>query len=83
MLLALLFVPLAGSPALVSFPGDFLLVAYLLGLARFLHRDRGPGHRIGFEGMGASREVFFSALAEPALLLAPDDAGRADAASLP
>jgi len=32
-LLALLFLPLAGAPACISFPGDFVLIAYLLGLA--------------------------------------------------
>ena len=72
------FVPLAGAPALVSFPGDFLLVAYLLGLARFCHGVGGLGHRIEFRRHGREpRGLFFSALAEPALLLAADDAGRA------
>jgi len=68
--LALLFVPLQGSPSLVSFPGDFLLMAYLLGVARFFTVSAALDTGSSFEGMGASREVFFSALAEPALLLA-------------
>lgn len=67
---ALLFIPIGGSPAMVSFPGDFLLVAYLLGLARFFTVSAALDTGSSFEGMGASREVFFSALAEPALLLA-------------
>ena len=58
------------SPALVSFPGDFLLVAYLLGVARFFTVSAALDTGSSFEGMGASREVFFSALAEPALVLA-------------
>jgi formate hydrogenlyase subunit 4 len=68
--LVLPFIPLGGSPALVSFPGDFLLVAYLLGVARFFTVTAALDTGSSFEGMGASREVFFSALTEPALLLA-------------
>lgn len=68
--LALVFVPLGGSPSLVSFPGDFLLVAYLLGVARFFTVTAALDTGSSFEGMGASREAFFSALTEPALLLA-------------
>ena len=68
--IALLVIPMAGSPAAVSFPGDFLLMAYLLGLARFFTVAAALDTGSSFEGMGASREVFFSALAEPALLLA-------------
>ncbi len=70
VLAALPFVPLAGCNPLVSFSGDFLLVAYLLGLARFFTVSAALDTGSSFEGMGASREVFFSALAEPALLLA-------------
>ena len=58
------------QPALLAFSGDFILLAYLLGTARFFDGAGRAGHRFGFEGMGASREVQFSALAEPALLLA-------------
>jgi formate hydrogenlyase subunit 4 len=67
---ALLFVPLGGVPALARFPVDFLLVAYLLGLARFFTVSAALDTGSSFEGMGASREVFFAALAEPALVLA-------------
>ena len=68
-LLALVFVPLGGVPALVSFNGDFLLIAYLLGVMRFFTVIAALDTGSSFEGMGASREVQFSALAEPALLL--------------
>ena len=61
--------PLGGVPGLLAFPGDFLLVAYLLGLMRFFTVLAALDTGSSFEGMGASREVFFSALAEPALLL--------------
>ncbi|MCL4204650.1 MAG: NADH-quinone oxidoreductase subunit H [Pirellulaceae bacterium] len=70
IVLALVFLPLAGAPALISFPGDFVFVAYLLGLARFCTVLAALDTGSSFEGMGASREVCFSALAEPALLLA-------------
>jgi formate hydrogenlyase subunit 4 len=66
---ALWFVPVAGSAAVVSFSGDFLLVAYLLGVARFFTMSAALDTGSSFEGMGASRESLFSALAEPALLL--------------
>ena len=68
-LTALLFLPVAGPAALISFSGDFLLVAYLLGLGRFFTVLAAWDTGSSFEGMGASREVFFSALAEPALVL--------------
>jgi formate hydrogenlyase subunit 4 len=68
-LTALLFLPVAGSAALISFSGDFLFVAYLLGLGRFFTVLAAWDTGSSFEGMGASREVFFSALAEPALVL--------------
>mgnify|MGYP000846045118 CR=1 FL=1 len=66
---ALWLVPAAGSAAVISFPGDFLVVAYLLGTARFFTMSAALDTGSSFEGMGASREAFFSALAEPALLL--------------
>ena len=56
-----------GRPSV--FPGDFLLLAYLLGLARFFTILAALDTGSSFEGMGASREAAFSALAEPALLL--------------
>jgi formate hydrogenlyase subunit 4 len=67
---ALAVVPCGSMPALVSFPGDFVLFAYLLGLARFMTVTAALDTGSAFEGMGASREVFFSMLAEPALLVA-------------
>src|SRR5213075_2907193 len=58
-----------GAPALVAFPGDLLLFAYLLALARFSTVIAALDTGSSFEGMGASREVTFATLAEPALLL--------------
>ena len=68
-LLALAFVPLGGVPALLSFKGDFLVIVYLLGAMRFFTVIAALDTGSAFEGMGASREVQFSAMAEPALLL--------------
>lgn len=61
--------PLGAVPGPVAFQGDFLLLVYLLGLARFLTALAALDTGSSFEGMGASREVTFSALAEPALFL--------------
>ena len=68
--IALLLAPLGSVPALISFPGDILVLAYLLGLGRFVTVLAALDTGSSFEGMGSSREVFFSALAEPALLIA-------------
>jgi formate hydrogenlyase subunit 4 len=69
VLIAASLVPLAGSSALLAFPGDLILFAYLLGLLRFLTVVAALDTGSSFEGMGASREVQVAALAEPALLL--------------
>jgi formate hydrogenlyase subunit 4 len=68
-LTCLSILPLGGAPAPVSFAGDFILLAYLLGVMRFFTVIAALDTGSAFEGMGASREVQFSALAEPALLL--------------
>jgi len=62
-------VPFGNCDALISFPGDLILFAYLLGLTRFFTVVAALDTGSAFEGMGSSREVFFAALAEPALLL--------------
>ena len=67
LLVASLLVPFGHTPAPVSFEGDVILFAYLLGLARFLTVLSALDTGSAFEGMGAAREVSFSALAEPAL----------------
>jgi len=67
--LALAAVPMGGIPAALRFPGDLVLFANLLGLLRFMTVIPALDTGSSFEGMGASREVLFAALAEPALLL--------------
>jgi formate hydrogenlyase subunit 4 len=67
--LAVLMLPLANSQAPISFTGDFILLAYLLGLARFFTASAALDTGSAFEGMGAAREVTFACLAEPAFFL--------------
>lgn len=69
MLCATLYFPLTGAGAPLRFAGDVLLFLYLFGLVRFFTVVAALDTGSPFEGMGASREVFFSALAEPVLLL--------------
>ena len=69
MLCALALLPFGALPALVPFAGDLVMLAYLLALARFFTVLAALDTGSSFEGMGASREVTFSALAEPALFL--------------
>jgi formate hydrogenlyase subunit 4 len=64
-----LLVPLSSARAPLGFPGDVVLFAYLLGLGRFFTMVSALDTGSSFEGMGASREAAFSALAEPALFL--------------
>ena len=70
MLTAAMLMPLGNLPALIAFPADFLLLVGLFGLMRFFMVAAALDTGSSFEGMGASREVFFSALTEPALLVA-------------
>lgn len=70
LLCAGLLVPLGSTSGPLSFGGDAIAFAYLLGLARFSTMAAALDTGSSFEGMGASREAAFSALAEPALLLA-------------
>lgn len=62
-------IPLGENAATFSFDGDFLLFVYLFALRRFFTVLAALDTGSSFEGMGASREVFFSSLAEPVLLL--------------
>jgi formate hydrogenlyase subunit 4 len=66
---ALCLVPWAGGGALLSFDGDLVLFAGLLAVMRFMTILAALDTGSAFEGMGASREAWFSSLGEPALLL--------------
>jgi formate hydrogenlyase subunit 4 len=67
---ALSLLPFVGIAAPVSFSGDLILLVGLFALGRFATVLAALDTGSSFEGMGASREVHFGALAEPALLLA-------------
>ena len=67
---ALLFLPSFGLPSIINFEGDLVLFVYLLASGRFFMILSALDTGSSFEGMGASRETFYSALTEPALLFA-------------
>jgi formate hydrogenlyase subunit 4 len=67
--IAALLIPLTGSSTPISFTGDLILWAYLLGLGRFFTALAALDTGSPFEGMGAAREVTFACLAEPAFFL--------------
>lgn len=70
VLMALVILPMGGVSAPLAFAGDLVLFAYLLGVGRFFTVLAALDTGSSFEGMGASREVLFSALAEPVLFIA-------------
>jgi formate hydrogenlyase subunit 4 len=70
LLTSLLLVPFGAQRAPLAFEGDLILFVGLFALLRFFTVIAALDTGSAFEGMGASREVQFSALAEPALLLA-------------
>ncbi len=76
VLCAMLLLPVGGLAGPVSFPGDFVLLVYLLGVARFFTVLAALDTGSSFEGMGAAREVTFSSLAEPGLFLCLLTLGR-------
>ncbi len=69
VLIVATLMPLGHADSLIHFPGDFIVFAYFLGLMRFFTVSGALDTGSSFEGMGASREVTFSALAEPAFFI--------------
>jgi len=66
--LAAMLIPLGeDTSAPLSFKGDLIVLAYVLGLARFFTVAAALDTGSPFEGMGAAREATFSCLAEPVL----------------
>ena len=59
VLLAFLFIPVADLDPVLSFHGDIILVAYLLGLSRTAIILAALDTGSSFEGMGASREALY------------------------
>jgi formate hydrogenlyase subunit 4 len=75
---AIIFTATLAAAALVPFlsftsdyhlVGDTVLILYLLGISRFFLILSALDTGSAFEGMGASREAFFAALAEPVLFI--------------
>jgi formate hydrogenlyase subunit 4 len=69
IMIAVMIVPYGGCRGIFSFSGDFILMAYALGLTRFITVLAAMDTGSAFEGMGASREVQFALIAEVVLLL--------------
>jgi formate hydrogenlyase subunit 4 len=69
MIFAALIIPLPQQKALIAFPGDFVLFAYTLGLAKFMLVIAAMDTGSPFEGMGAAREVTFSNIVEPSFFM--------------
>jgi len=67
---AALIVPVLGNHALLGFMGDAILFVYLFALGRFFLALAALDAGTTFGGMGSSREMTLSSLAEPAMLLA-------------
>jgi formate hydrogenlyase subunit 4 len=57
--------PVGFAKPLISFNGDIILFAYVLGLARFFQILAAMDIGSSFEGMGAAREATFAVFAEP------------------
>ncbi|HOW59832.1 MAG TPA: NADH-quinone oxidoreductase subunit H [Candidatus Omnitrophota bacterium] len=61
--------PVSGAVSLFGFTGDVIVFVYLLALGRFFLTLAALDTGTTFGGMGSSREMTLSSLAEPALLL--------------
>ena len=66
---AFFLLPVISAGNAFSFRGDFILFAYVLGLAKFLSIIAALDTGSSFEGMGASREITFSSIVEPAFFI--------------
>jgi formate hydrogenlyase subunit 4 len=69
LLTAATMIPVLSGQTLLGFAGDVILVAYLLALGRMFTVLAAMDTGSSFEGMGASREVTFGTMSEPALFL--------------
>jgi formate hydrogenlyase subunit 4 len=64
-----LVMPCCGFSGILSFNGDFIFIIYILGLIRFFIILSAMDCGSSFEGMGASREAWFSVFGELAFFL--------------
>jgi len=65
VIVAAAMLPISFARPLISFEGDIILFAYMLGLARFFQVLAAMDIGSSFEGMGAAREATFAVFAEP------------------
>lgn len=69
LFMAILVIPLGEYKGIISFEGDFVFFAYVLGVGKFFSIIAALDTGSSFEGMGASREALFSMFAEPAFFI--------------
>jgi formate hydrogenlyase subunit 4 len=65
LIIAAAMLPVGFWKPLISFNGDIILFAYILGLSRFFQILAAMDIGSSFEGMGAAREATFALFAEP------------------
>lgn len=69
IIMAIMVIPLGQYKGIISFDGDFVFFAYVLGTGKFFSIISAMDTGSSFEGMGASREALFSMFAEPAFFI--------------
>lgn len=69
VIMAILVIPFGQYKGIISFDGDFVFFAYVLGTGKFFSIISALDTGSSFEGMGASREALFSMFAEPAFFV--------------
>lgn len=69
VVMAILLIPFGQYKGLISFDGDFIFFAYVLGVGKFFMIISALDTGSSFEGMGASREALYSMFAEPAFFI--------------
>jgi len=69
ILIIALLVPVLSSTVPVNFTGDIILIIYLFALGRFFLALSSLDTGSAFGGMGGSREMAISSMAEPAMML--------------
>lgn len=70
VILAAVILPVMFLKPIISFKGDIILFAYILGTARFFQIMGAMDIGSSFEGMGAAREAVFALFAEPIFFFA-------------
>lgn len=69
IIMAIMVIPLGEHKGIISFEGDFVFFAYILGIGKFFMIIGALDTGSSFEGMGASREALFSMFIEPAFFI--------------